>query len=115
MDLLSPWNGPGTHPQQRLKKCSVWKYAQADFEKTNRLIEATDWTFLHNETNVDLASNIRGEKFMEIMEEGTSKVTISTKHNLPRMNSTIKVVVVVINMQMSCTHEKHQTTYGYSL
>jgi len=52
---------------------------------------------------------------MEIMKEGTSKITISTKHNLPWMNSTIKVVVVVINMQMSCTHEKHQITYGYSL
>ena len=35
------------------------QHTQADFEKANRLIEATDWTFLHNETNVDLAWDIR--------------------------------------------------------
>jgi len=31
-----------------------------------------------------------GEKFMEIMEKCIPKVTISTKHNLPWMSSTIK-------------------------
>jgi len=67
----------------KTKRCSVWKYAQADFEKANRLIEATDWTFLHNETNVDLAWDIWEKKFMEIMEKCIPKVTIFAKHNLP--------------------------------
>ena len=53
------------------------------------MIEATDWTFLQNET-VDLACDIWEKKFMEIMEKCIPKVTISTKHNLPWMSSTIK-------------------------
>ena len=53
------------------------------------MIEATDWTFLQSET-VDLACDIWEKKFMEIMEKCIPKVTISTKHNLPWMSSTIK-------------------------
>ena len=37
----------------KARKRSIWKYAQADFEKGNRLIETADWTPLYNESNTD--------------------------------------------------------------
>ena len=64
-------------PPVKAKKRSIWKYAQADFEKANRLIETTDWTPLYNESNIDSAWDMWETKFMEIMEECIPKVTIS--------------------------------------
>ena len=78
--------------RMKTRKCSIWKYASVwKYARlilrrlANRLIEATDWTFLHNETSIDLACDIRETKW-----KLWRNAFVSTKHNLPWMSSTIK-------------------------
>jgi len=51
------------------------------------LIEVTDWTFLHNETSIDLAWDIWDP---ETKWKLWRNAFVSNKHNLPWMSSTIK-------------------------
>ena len=62
-------------PESHSLNTSVWKHAQTDFEKANRLLEATDWTVVHNENQHKLSVGHVGDNALQ------------TQHNLPWMNS----------------------------
>ena len=63
----------------------VWRYALADFEKANEMIDSIDWDPLITEdVNISLANWQKA--FMNIMEECTPRVILPKKRNLPWMS-----------------------------
>ena len=74
-----------THPVKTSKQ-TIWRYAHADFDKANRLIVRTDWSFLRNVSNIDTAWDLWEQKFISVMEECIPKATISQQRNLPCMD-----------------------------
>lgn len=70
----------------KASKRTIWRYAHADFDKANRLIEATDWSFLKDVSCIDAVWDSWEQKFMSIMEECIPKATITQRRNLPWMN-----------------------------
>ena len=58
---------------------SIWRlpYSHADFDQANNLINATDWTFLDDETDMDTLWSMWEKRFMTIMKECIPKATIS--------------------------------------
>ena len=62
------------------------RYADTDFDKANRLINRTGWSFLHNVSSIDSAWDLWEQKFMSVMETCIPKATISQQRNLPWMN-----------------------------
>ncbi len=43
------------------------KYARADFDKANNMLDLTDWTLLWNQPNIDTAWDMWEQKFMSRM------------------------------------------------
>ena len=70
---------------------NIWKYAHADFKKANRLIEAGDWTFLYNVSDINQAWELWQQTFMEIVEECIPKTFISLENNILWMQNSIKL------------------------
>ena len=66
--------------------CRLW-------QGYNRLINATDWTFLDNEANIDKVWTTWENKFMTIMEECIPRATIFPRRNLPWMNRSIRAKI----------------------
>ena len=77
-------------PPVKSRKRTIWRYSHADFDQANNLISAADWTFLDDETDMDLLWSMWEKRFMTIMEECIPKATISPRHNLPWMNRHIR-------------------------
>ena len=77
-------------PPVKSRKRTIWRYSHADFDQAHNLISAADWTFLDDETDMDLLLSMCEKRFMTIMEECIPKATISPRHNLPWMNRHIR-------------------------
>ena len=83
------WNPSPVKTQKR----NVWRYSHAHFDKANALINANDWTFLDNESDMDTLWSMWEERFMGIMEQYIPKATISPRRNLPWMNKHIRAKI----------------------
>ena len=77
----------------KTQKRSIWRYSHADFDQANNIINATDWTFLDDETDMDTLWSMWEERFMTIMEECIPKATVSPQRNLPWMNKNIRTKI----------------------
>lgn len=95
----------------KASKRTIWRYAHADFDKANRLIEATDWSFLKDVSCIDAVWDSWEQKFMSIMEECIPKATITQRRNLPWMNSHIRAKI----RKRNNTYRKARTTGRPSL
>ena len=71
--------------QKQTKLRIVWRYALADFEKANEMIDSIDWDPLITEdVNISLANWKKA--FMNIMDECIPRVILPKKQNLPWMS-----------------------------
>ena len=57
-------------------KRTVWRYSHADFEKANRILVATDWSFVDVQFDIDALWSTWEQKFMTVMQECIPKATI---------------------------------------
>ena len=97
-------------PPVKSRKRTIWRYSHADFDKANRLIKATDWTFLDNETNIDAVWTTWESKFMTIMEECIPRATIFPRCNLPWMSRSIRAKIRKRNSAYKKARETGGTT-----
>ena len=97
-------------PPVKSRKRTIWRYSHADFDKANRLINATDWTFLDNETNIDAVWTTWESKFMTIMEECIPRATIFPRRNLPWMSRSIRAKIRKRNSAYKKARETGGTT-----
>ena len=95
----------------KASKRTIWRYAHADFDKANRLIIRTNWSFLRNVSSIDSAWDLWEQKFISTMEECTPKATISHQRNLPWMNRRIKAKI----RKRNSIYRKARTTCHSSL
>ena len=95
----------------KTSKRTIWRYAHADFDKANRLIVRTDWSFLCNVSNIDTAWDLWEQKFISIMDDCIPKATISQQQNLPWTNRRIKAKI----RKRNCVYRKARTTCHSSL
>ena len=71
--------------QKQTKSRMVWRYALADVEKANEMIDSINWDPLITEdVNISLANWQKA--FMNIMEECIPRVILPKKQNLPWMS-----------------------------
>ena len=75
----------------KVARQNIWKYTHADFEKANLLIEAGDWTFLYNVSDINQTWELWQQTFVEIIEECIPKTFISLENSIPWMQKHIKL------------------------
>ena len=97
--------------QKQTKSRMVWRYALADFEKANEMIDSIDWDPLITEdVNVSLANWKKA--FMNIMEECIPRVILPKKQNLPWMSKKIAQTMTKRNYPKhtddSAVHQKYK-------
>ena len=74
---------PQSHPKR-----IVWRYAHADWQRANNLIEETDWQLLIT-GEVDTSWNNWQNQFLEIMRECVPHRRLPPCHNLPWLSKSL--------------------------
>ena len=86
---------PQSHPKRM-----VWRYAHADWQMANNLIEETDWQSLIT-GEVDTSWNNWQNRLLEIMRECVPHRRLPPRHNLPSLSKSLVQLMRRRNMLFS--------------
>ena len=98
LSLQSQWKH-ASQPQSHPKRI-VWRYAHADWQRANNLIQETDWQPLIT-GEVDTSWNNGQNRFLEITRECVPHRRLSPHHNLPWLSKSLVQLMRRRNMLFS--------------
>ena len=77
-----------SHQPQINKKRTMWRYNNADWEKANELLAATNWPSLIT-GDIDKSWENWRMRFLEVMQQCVPWITLPLRRNLPWLNKGI--------------------------
>ena len=94
----------------KTKSRSVWRYTLADWDKACELIEATNWTSLLDNNDIDKSWHNCRNAFINIMEQCFPKATLLPRRNRPWL--TKKLIQAI--RRRNVLYKRAKTTGNYS-